>query len=192
MKAPKGFNYSSPFWQLWKGLYGLRQAGRQWYLTLHAAYSDLGYSYCETDWSVYMWHNSSSLSMSATSVDNILLVSDSKAESDLATSEINNKFIITDSGDADWILGCRITCCQAKCLLMIDQLQFILNILHKFGIKHSKPNIMPCPKWRLSVNMCPKTNDECQAVKSLPYCAIIRKCRLRTCSLHVKLQAVPF
>ena len=32
MRAPEGFNYPSPFWHLWKGLYGLHQTGRQWYL----------------------------------------------------------------------------------------------------------------------------------------------------------------
>jgi Reverse transcriptase (RNA-dependent DNA polymerase) len=109
MKAPEGFNYSSSFWRLRKGLYGLRQAGRQWYLTLHQAYTDLGYVRCETNWSVYMRRSPSSTSMSATSVDDILLASDSKAESDRTTSEINDKFTITDSGDADWILSCRIT-----------------------------------------------------------------------------------
>jgi hypothetical protein len=68
--------------------------------------------------------------MSATSMDNILIASDSKAaESDRVTNEINHKFQITDSGDAEWILGCCITRHQLCCVLMIDQLQFISAIL---------------------------------------------------------------
>ena len=88
MRVPEGFTFSSPYWRLCKGLYGLRQAGRQWYLTLHDAYTKLGYSRCESDWSVYI-HCSPSASMSATSVDDILLVSDSKSESD--TSDLRNQ-----------------------------------------------------------------------------------------------------
>jgi hypothetical protein len=109
MKAPDGFGSSAPYWRLQKGLYGLRQAGRQWYLTLHQAYTDLGYTRCESDWSAYSRRLPSSFSMSATSVDDILIASDSKAESDRATEEINSKFRVTDAGNAEWILGCRIT-----------------------------------------------------------------------------------
>ena len=37
MRAPPGLG--SPYWRLRKGLYGLHQAGCQWYLTLHDSYS---------------------------------------------------------------------------------------------------------------------------------------------------------
>ena len=183
MRAPEGFHYASPFWRLHKGLYGLCQSGCQWYLTLHQAYTNLGYSRCEMDWGVYTCRTSSLISMSTTSVDDILLASDSQAESDLAASQINSKFTTTNSGDADWILGCRITRCQPKRLLMIDQSQFISDILCEFGMEGCKPNTTPCPKWRLLTDMSPKTDTEHQAVESLPYCAIVGKCMyLSTCT----------
>jgi hypothetical protein len=99
MRAPDGFSSArKPFWRLQKGLYGLRQAGRQWYLTLHDAYVDLGFTRCQSDWSVYTRRTPSSFSMSATSVDDIILASDSKRESDSTALQINNKFATTDSG----------------------------------------------------------------------------------------------
>jgi hypothetical protein len=183
MKAPDGFSYSSPYWRLRKGLYGLRQAGRQWYLTLHDAYTDLGYTRCESDWSVYTRRSPSSFTLSATSVDDILLASDSKAESDAAAAQINDKFTITDSGDAEWILGCRITRCRSKRLLMIDQEQFTTSILRDYGFANSKPNQTPCPKYRLTSDMCPKTDTEREEAAQFPYCTIVGKCMyLATCT----------
>jgi hypothetical protein len=105
MKAPHGFTSSSYFWRLRKGLYGLRQADRQWYLTLHDTYSALGFSQCNSDWSVYTHRTASTFSMSATSVDDIIIASDSQSESDLCARQI-------DCGDAEWILGCHITRCR--------------------------------------------------------------------------------
>ena len=183
MKAPDGFDFSSPFWRLRKGLYGLRQAGRQWYLTLHDAYTNLGYVRCESDWSVYTRQSSSGFTMSATSVDDIILASDSKSESDHASQEINDKFTVTDGGNTEWILGCRITRNRSKRLLMIDQTQFITSILRQFKMDECNSVTTPCPKWRLSADMCPTTDTERNAASSLPYCAIVGKCMyLATCT----------
>jgi hypothetical protein len=183
MKAPDGFNFSSPFWCLCKGLYGLCQAGCQWYLTLHEAYTNLGYSHCESDWSIYAHHTPSGFTMSATSVDNIILMSNSKSESDRASTEINEKFNVTNSRDTQWILGCRITRGRPKHLLMIDQSQFIASILRQFKMDECNSVTTPCPKWRLSADMCPQTDEERQAVAALPYCAIVGKCMyLSTCT----------
>ena len=183
MRVPDGFTFSSPYWHLRKGLYGLRQAGRQWYLTLHDAYTQLGYNRCESDWSVYTRRSPSALSMSATSVDDILLVSDSVSESDRATSEINDKFTITDIGNTEWILGCRITRFRSKRVLMLDQEQFVLSILRQFGMEHCNSVKTPLPKWRLTPDMCPQNDTKRETATSLPYCAIVSKCMyLSTCT----------
>jgi len=183
MKAPDGFKFSSPFWRLRKGLYGLRQAGRQWYLTLHDAFLDLGFKRCESDWSVYTRHSAAGKSLSATSVDDILIASDSKTESDSAANQINAKFSTTDSGDAEWILGCRITRCRSKRLLMVDQAQYVTSILRQFKMDECNKVPTPAPKDRLTTDMCPKTADERALMAGKPYCAIVGKCMyLSTCT----------
>jgi hypothetical protein len=184
MRAPDGFvSTRKPFWRLRKGLYGLRQAGRQWYLTLHDAYINLGFTRCQSDWSVYTRRTSSTFSMSATSVDDIILASDSKTESDNTARQINEKFATTDSGNAEWILGCRITRSRPRRLLMIDQSQFISSILREFGMQQCKSVLTPCPKWRLTSDMCPTTDAEREEADSLPFRAIVGKCMyLATCT----------
>jgi hypothetical protein len=181
MNAPPGIE--PPYWRLRKGLYGLRQAGRQWYLTLHDAYSSLNYKRCESDWSVYTRVQNDSITFSATSVDDILLATNSVTESDRATAELNEKFTITDGGNAEWLLGCRITRWRNKRVLKLDQEQFLVRILREFNMEFCNSTVTPCPKWRLTSDMCPVTDEDKQIASTLPYCAIVGKCMyLSTCT----------
>jgi Reverse transcriptase (RNA-dependent DNA polymerase) len=181
MHVPPGSD--TPYWRLHKGLYGLRQAGRQWYLTLHETYSDLNYTRCKSDWSVYMHNIGKTVTISATSVDDILLATNSKEASDVAASELHSKFTVTDAGDAEWLLGCRITCWRDKCVLKLDQEQFVIRILCEFRMEFCNSTVMPCPKWRLTSDMCPSSDTERQNTSCLPYCAVVGKCMyLSTCT----------
>jgi Reverse transcriptase (RNA-dependent DNA polymerase) len=181
MKAPPGLD--APYWRLKKGLYGLRQAGRQWYLTLHDAYTSLNYKRCESDWSVYTRIRQSEITMCATSVDDILLATNGEETSNTATRELNSKFTLTDGGNAEWLLGCRITRWREKRVLKLDQEQFIIRILREFNMEYCNSTVTPCPKWRLTTDMCPVTDQEKETAAKLPYCAIVGKCMyLSTCT----------
>ena len=183
LKPPDGFSTPSTYWRLRKGLYGLRQAGRQWYQTLHEAYLSLGFTRSESDWCVYTRSTPSGFSMSATSVDDIIIASDSQIESDTAARQINEKYTTTDCGNVDWLLGCRITRWRSKRVLMIDQSQFTSSIVRQFGMEHCNPAKTPCFNERLTHDMCPKTDIERDTVASLPFRAIVGKCMyLATCT----------
>ena len=155
MRAPPRLD--APFWHLCKGVYGLCQAGRQWYLTLHQMYSELNYTWCESDWSMYTRNIDGCVTISATSVNDILLATNSKAVSDSATTELNKKFSITDGGNTEWLLGCRITRWRPNRILKVDQEQFLVHILHEFGMESCNSTVTPCPKWRLTSDMSPST-----------------------------------
>ena len=174
MVAPEGCG--SRYWRLRKGLYGLRQAGRQWYLHLHETYSSLGFTRCQSDWSVYVRKSPSALSISAMSVDDLLLASNSQMESNLATAQIKQKFAITDGGDTEWLLGCRICRWRHKRLLMIDQEQYTTQILSDFHMENCNSVKTPCPTYRLKSDMCPSTEEERRTAAELPYCALVGKC----------------
>jgi hypothetical protein len=181
MVAPDGS--PSKYWRLHKGLYGLRQAGRQWYHLLNDTYSCLGYTRCESDWSVYVRKTDDAFTISATSVDDLLLASNSKSESDLATSQIKNKFPITDNGDIAWLLGCRVRRWRDRRTLMIDQEQYLTSILKDFHMDNCNAVKTPCPSFRLTTEMCPKTEEESLSAAKLPFCAIVGKCMyLSTCT----------
>jgi len=69
---------------------------------------------------MYTRQSATGISISATSVDDLLLMSDSKAESDLAAAQIQNKFTITNSGNTEWLLGCHICRWRDRKLLTIN------------------------------------------------------------------------
>ena len=189
MRTPPGLG--SPYWRLRKGLYGLHQASRQWYLTLHDSYSKLKYIRCQSDWSVYSRRIGTRIAISATSVDNILLATNSKEESDLAAEELNNKFTLTDGGDVEWILGCSITRWQQHRILKVDQEQFTTHILCEFRMESCNSTTNPCPKWHLTSDMSLSTDEERKSVVSLPYCALVGKCMyLATCTRPDILYAI--
>ena len=166
----------APYWRLLKGLYGLKQAGHQWYLLLHDTYQSLGYMQCQSDWSVYIRCSTSALSISTTSVDDLLLASNFKTESDLATSQICQHFTITDGGNTQWLLGCRICHWRDWCVLTLDQKQYISCILSNFNMEHCNTVKTPCPSFYLTSDMCPSTDNKWCVVVSLPYRILVRKC----------------
>ncbi len=181
MVAPDGC--STPYWCLHKGLYGLWQAGRQWYLHLHNAYTSLDFKHCQSDWSVYIWQSPSSIIISATSVDDLLIALNSKSESDLAVSQLKQWFTITNKGDTEWLLGCQIQRWRDHRLLIIDQEQYTSQILTDFSMENCNSVKTPCPTYCLTTTMCPKMDDECREAGQLPYCAIVGKCMyLSTCT----------
>jgi hypothetical protein len=70
------------FWRLNKALYGLRQAGREWYFKIDNSYHEMGMKRCESDWSVHHREDEKGKTITTTSVDDILVASDPKTESE--------------------------------------------------------------------------------------------------------------
>jgi hypothetical protein len=97
------------YWLLQKALYGLRQSGWQWYFKMARTYKGMGMIKCELDWSVHYRKDGLNTSMTATSVDDIVLAMSSMDEADQFTDQIKAKYVITNNGDISWLLGCRIT-----------------------------------------------------------------------------------
>jgi hypothetical protein len=125
---------------------------------------------------VYTQRLTTGVSISATSVNDLLLASNSKTESDHAATQIRDKFAITDRGDTKWLLGCRVCRWRDKRLLTIDQEQFTTQILTEFGMEHSNAVRMPCPSYCLTLSMCPLNTKQHEVAAKLPYCTLVSKC----------------
>lgn len=176
----------SGYWRLLRGLYGLKQAGRQWYHELNATLEKLGFRRTESDWSVHTRSDTTTngKSFSATSVDDMLLASSSKDESDFVTNGLKAVYEITDYGDVDWLLGCKITRWRDRRCIKVDQEVYTLSILREYNFDKggSAPTPMP-PKVHLTTDMCPTNDKEREEMSQHPYAAVVGKLMyLATCT----------
>jgi len=121
------------FWRLLKGLYGLKQAGRQWYLELDSCLGLIGFKRTESDWSVYQRSQGAERSIITTSVDDMLIASSTKTESDAVVSALASQFEITDNGKPKLHLGCSIERNHSKKLVRLNQQSYTESILRDFG-----------------------------------------------------------
>lgn len=85
--------------RLLKSLYGLKQASRQWFATLAAALCNQGYTQSKNDYSLFLKHKGSHLTIVAVYVDDIHSLK----------SFLHNEFTIKDLGNLHYFLGIGIT-----------------------------------------------------------------------------------
>jgi hypothetical protein len=142
----------------------------------------MGMVRCESDWSVYHRLESSDKSITATTVDDILLASNSKAEADQFTNEVKSKYALTNNRDVTWLLGCRITHWHSQRCLKIDQEQYVTTILESFNMANCNSVSTPMIS-RLTDKMCPTTPTEKAAMENIPYKQLVGKLMyLATCT----------
>lgn len=164
------------FWRLRKGLYGLKQAGRTWYLEFDSKYQLLGFKRCEADWSVHTRSKPPDQSLSATSVDDILLGSSSTKESDDVTAGLKTHFDITDNGPVEHLLGCLVERNRKRGCIMVSQPAYTESILRFFDMEGCNSVQTPLPgNGRLSIDDCPKSDKERDLLKKEQYCTLVGK-----------------
>lgn len=165
------------YWKLKKGLYGLKQSGRQWYLELNSKLETIGFKRLESDWSVYIRTDGNNRSYVTTSVDDMLIASNTDEESDRVVDLIGSLFEITDNGQPTFHLGCAIERNLEKKTIRVHQSTYIQSILREFNFENCNPVYTPMdPKSRLVPQTATLTPEEADRVAKFPYTAVVGKC----------------
>ena len=108
MWQPKGYEEKGSeekIAKLWKGLYGLKQAGWEWYATLHDFLVQLRFHHTHADHSVFVFEQGSSIVIIPVYIDNKLLAGNDEATLNSIQNAIGSRFKTSDLGEASWILG---------------------------------------------------------------------------------------
>ena len=144
--------------ELKKALYGLRQAGREWYELLAHFLTSQGYVRSEVDKCLFSKVVGDTISHLAIYVDDILIVSNSDTEVDIITLALETRFgtITIQEGVSMSFVGIEIMT-DPSGNIRLRQRGYIADILAYFGVEPDQTAEYPCSS---NVMDAPKTTEE--------------------------------
>lgn len=155
-----------------KALYGLRQAGRRWYLRLHLALKDAGLTPTNADLCIYV--NKKKTIFLLVYVDDILIASRDRTMIQEIIEMLKSQFAVRDLGEARCCLGIEIT--KDRESFRLSQSNYIKDLLVKFGMTDCKTSSTPMASGcKLTMGDSEKNDDTIpyrELVGSLMYLAI--------------------
>ena len=112
MEAPEGalsMGNEGKVCRLVKGLYGLKQAGRAWYLNLCHTFTDLTFTHSHADHSIFIRTNQMGLVIITVSTDDMTITRDSLHAVKAFKAVMAERYEIMDLGEISWLLGFQVT-----------------------------------------------------------------------------------
>jgi hypothetical protein len=138
------------FWRLLKGLYGLKQSGRMWYLELNERLKKIGLKRLESDWSVHIRNRGNARCITTTSVDDMLIGASSVEEAETIVKDLGSLFEITNNEEPKFHLGCTIERWRSRRTIKLHQQGYVVSILRDFGMEYCNATQTPMdPSTRL-------------------------------------------
>ncbi|CAI7817315.1 unnamed protein product [Closterium sp. NIES-54] len=149
LRRPPGFTGSFPSgtqWSLWRPVYGLRQAPREWHDTLRTTLAALGFAPSTADPSLFL-RTDTPLPPFYVLVyvdDLVFATADTEALAHVK-SELQKRHKCTDLGELTSYLGLRITQDRAQRTITLTQSHMVQQVLQRFGFTYSLPQSTPLP-----------------------------------------------
>ncbi|CAL1371101.1 unnamed protein product [Linum trigynum] len=154
MKLPPGMEIPGKACKLKKSLYGLKQAGRQWYARLTDALIRFGFNQSFSDYSLFTKKTGQGITIILVYVDDLILSGDDQDMIQEAKAFLSKEFKVRDLGKLKYFLGLEIA--RSSAGISVTQRKYCLDLLTDTGFLSSKPTKTPSDmKTRLS-----QFNDE--------------------------------
>src|SRR5260370_28329 len=150
MQQPKGFKVPGKenwVWKLKKALYGLKQGGCEWYHCIdNFLTKTLGLTQMFANHSVYIYETKDSIVLLPLYVDDLLIGYCHDLHMEHIRGALEKHFKMVDAGPASWVLGMHVTNDNSSRCITLDQTQYVLKVLEKFGMADCKPVATPLPE----------------------------------------------
>lgn len=120
-----------------KALYGLRQASREWHLTLHKFLSAYGFEQSKADPTLYVWAENGSFVMIVVYVDDILMSSNSNKSINCLINYFKGSFEVRVESNVQTFLGFSVQDCGKS--IELYNASMITRMLKAYRMQDCKP-----------------------------------------------------
>jgi hypothetical protein len=120
--------------KLHKSLYGLKQAGRNWWMVIDKWLKEYGLTPSPADPCVYVMICAEDTLIIVLYVDDVILAGNSRALMDKFKQAIAKRFDVKDLGALRWILGMEVRRDRSRRTLEIHQTAYVDRVLERFGM----------------------------------------------------------
>ncbi|CAI7876467.1 unnamed protein product [Closterium sp. NIES-53] len=173
LRRPPGFTGSFPArtqWGLWRPVYGLRQAPREWHDTLRTTLAALGFASLTADPSLFLRTDTSLPSFYILVYVNDLVFTTADTEAlALVNSELQKRHTCIGLGELRSYLGLQMTRDRARRTITLTQSDMVHQVLQRFGFRYSSPQSTPLPTGH---SLSAPPSDEC-VEPSCPYLELV-------------------
>ncbi|CAI7846015.1 unnamed protein product [Closterium sp. NIES-53] len=144
---PPGFPGSFPRgtqWSLWRPVYGLCQAPREWHDTLRTTLAAIGFTPSTADPSLFLRTDTLlALFYILVYVDNLVFATADTTGLAHVKSELQKRHTCTDLGELRSYLGLQITQDRARRTITLTQSHMVQQVLQRFDFTCSSPQATP-------------------------------------------------
>ena len=186
MEQPEGFTEGNDkVCLLQRSVYGLKQAGRDWYQTLSSFLEETGFIRSKNDFCLFTSSVGDELCYVLLWVDDIIIGCKSKGRINKLRDDFNQRFRLDDRGPLAWFLGMIIK--QQSGAVTVSQTQYIDECLRRYGLDDCKPVSSPADvNSSFSKADCPEGGStEAAEMKGCDYRGIVG------CLLYIAKQSRP-
>ena len=177
MTQPEGFISSgseSKVCKLKKSIYGLKQASRSWNIRFDETVKMFDFIKNEDEPCVYKKVSGNAITFLILYVDDILIIGNDIPVMQSVKLWLSQQFSMKDLGEASYVLGIKIYRDRSKRMIGLSQSNYIDRVLKRFSMENSKKGFLPYNHGiHLSKGMAPKTPEERDRMKNIPYASAI-------------------
>jgi hypothetical protein len=146
VEQPHGLNDNTGrVCRLNKALYGLKQSPRIWYKTLAQFLQDNGFSFLDSDHSVFVKGST----YIAVYVDDLLIIGPDRTELQCLKTRLSTRFQMTDLGPIAFYLGMTVTRDRKNRILRLGQKSYLEEGIRNIGLWDSPLQKTPMATGRL-------------------------------------------